>query len=115
METRLASAWARLAKEKLGKGPGGISLELCGSVLMVTMHQTLTPLERTLAEAAGCWDAVRDLREVAMQVLSQDFVRILDALGYRAVPVFSEIDVATDRQMLTFRILDFPGVPGDEN
>lgn len=110
METRLASAWARLAKEKLGKGPGGISMELCGGVLMVTMHQTLTPLERTLAEASGSWEGVRELRNVAMRSVGEDFVQALEEAGLRAAPVFNEIDVVADRQILAFRIQNPPEV-----
>lgn len=104
-ETRLASAWARLAKDKLGKGPGGISLDLHGSVLIVTMHQTLTPLERTLAEASGSWETVEQVRETAVKSLSLHFLRTLEVEGFRAVLVFSEIDVETDRWLLTFRLL----------
>lgn len=106
---QLASSWARIVKEKLGKGPGGITIDCCGGVLMVTMHQTLTPLERTVAEAAGAWEAVLGVRESATKVLVAEFVRILGNLGYAAGLVFSEIDVEKDRQLLAFKVRPVSG------
>lgn len=104
LEKLLASSWARIAKDRLGKGPGGLSIECCGEVLMVTMHQTLTPLERTLAQATGGWEVVRELRDQAMQVVSTEFAQVLQESGLHATLVFCEVDVLADRQVLAFRL-----------
>ncbi|MGE5553517.1 MAG: Na-translocating system protein MpsC family protein [Betaproteobacteria bacterium] len=104
VEKQLASSWAKIAKERLGKGPGGITIDCCGSVLMVTLHQTLTPFERTVAQAAGGWESVRTLREQVMQVLVADFAGILLHHGYKARLMFHEVDIEADRQMVAFRI-----------
>lgn len=104
LEKELASSFARIMKERLGKGPGGTTIEGCGNVLMVTMHQTLTPFERTLAEATEGWGKVVEIRGLVMRCLATDLTGVLQSLGLEARLIFGEIDVTTDRQLLAFRV-----------
>jgi uncharacterized protein YbcI len=99
----ICAEFAGVVKERLGKGPGSVTLESCGGVLMVVMHRTITPFERTLAQAADGWSEVVDARDKTMKVVTGDFVEVLQQRGLRVREVFCEVDIESDCQVIVFR------------
>jgi uncharacterized protein YbcI len=87
----------RVFKEQFGRGPTKARASWAGpDVLVVTLEETLTPVERNLA-AMGQHDRLRDLRGLFQYTAVREFCEPVERLTGRKVRAFiSGIDTEVE-------------------
>jgi uncharacterized protein YbcI len=93
----IANAMVRIFKEQFGRGPTKARASWAGpDVLVVTLENTLTPVERNLA-AMGEHGRLRDLRSLFQYMSVPEFCEPVERITGRKVRAFiSGIDTAVD-------------------
>jgi uncharacterized protein YbcI len=93
----IANAMVRIFKEQFGRGPTKARAGWAGpDVLVVTLEDTLTPVERNLA-AMGEHERLRELRGLFQYVSVREFCEPVERITGRKVRAFiSGIDTEAD-------------------
>lgn len=93
----ISDEMVRLYKEKFGRGPQRVRTHWCSDDLLVTtLEDTFTPVERTLAEM-GEHQRIRDIRMVFQYASSREFCEPVERITGRTVKAFiSGIDTEAD-------------------
>ena len=93
----IANAMVRIFKEQFGRGPTKARATWAGpDVLVVTLENTLTPVERNLA-AMGEHARLRDLRSLFQYMSVREFCEPVERITGRKVRAFiSGIDTVAD-------------------
>ena len=85
--TEVSNAMVAMHREHFGRGPGAAKSMLQGDVLICTMTDVYTPVERTLIEA-GSLDRVRETRLVHQLAMREEFENRVEELTGRKVRAF---------------------------
>jgi uncharacterized protein YbcI len=98
--TEVSNAMVALHREHFGRGPGAAKTILVDDVLLCTLTDVFTPVERTLIRS-GNIDRVRETRLVHQLALEEEFKEIVTRLTGREVLAFVsgvhfEPDLATE-------------------
>ena len=83
----ISNALVALHREHFGRGPGAAKCTLQGDVLVSTMTDVFTPVERTLIDA-GEQERVREMRLAHQMTLREEFERQVSELSSRRVRAF---------------------------
>ncbi|QEC47956.1 DUF2294 domain-containing protein [Baekduia soli] len=94
---QISNEMVRLYKSLFGRGPTQTRTNFAGpDLIIVTLEDSLTPAERTLAEM-GEHQRLRDMRLLFQHARKADFCEVIERLTGRRVRAFvSGIDTAED-------------------
>jgi uncharacterized protein YbcI len=85
--TDISNAIVALHREHFGRGPGAAKSAIVDDVVVVTLTDTYTPVEKTLIRA-GSVELVRDMRQLHQVALRDEFIAPVEALTGRKVAAF---------------------------
>jgi len=94
---QISKEMVRLYKDQFGRGPSSTRTDWAGpNALLCTLHDTLTPAERRLAEM-GEYQRLRDTRLFFQHASESEFREVIERLTGRHVHAFiSGMDVHQD-------------------
>jgi uncharacterized protein YbcI len=85
--TDISNAMVALHREHFGRGPGAAKSAIVDEVVVVTLTDIYTPVEKTLIRA-GDVERVREMRQLHQLALRDEFIAPVEAVTGRKVAAF---------------------------
>jgi uncharacterized protein YbcI len=103
--TQISNAMVALHREHFGRGPGAAKSVMVDDMVVCTLTDVYTPVEKTLIRA-GSIDRVRETRQLHQIALEREFVAPVEQTTGRKVDAFissvhCDPDIAVEMFLLT--------------
>jgi len=109
MEAEAGFKLGQFMRREFGLSPVGVTAEICGSVLRVTLEGAVSPMGRVVAQAQGSGRVLEDVYDLLHSV-NQDRMHdmISRILGVPVRQSMVEADLPTWDVLVTFRLMSLP-------